>query len=445
MKRTLRTLAVLALTAGMLSAQEMRLSLAQAQAHAAKHNASAQINDLERQVAKANIWQNIAIGLPQVNVAGSYTNNIELPAQFIDFGGTGELTKLTFGTKYASAGNLSASQLVFDGSYFVALLATKVVTQTAELGYQKSLMEVREQVAQAYHLSVVTERNAQSVSSNLELTRKLLMETKALQAEGFLESTDVDQLSLVVSNLENSLDFLNSQKEVSLALLKLQMGVPQTTSVVLTDALEQLVLFTDAGNTLLTKGFDPKNHIDYRTMAVNREGAKLNMHNEWMSFLPRLSLSYGANINYVSQSANVWDPSGTQAANFAFSSWGLNASVPLFTSGRRVAQVKMAQLKLQELDLLLANTESMLSMQYKLARAEYSFALNSYLSQKRNETLAKSIRDRVYAKFKEGVASSQEYTQSENQYQQSVSALLNAANNVLNKRVALEKLLTTFN
>ena len=428
----------------MLSAQEMRVSLANAQAYAAKHNASAQVNDLERQVAKANIWQNIAIGLPQVQVAGSYTNNIELPAQFIDFG-NGELTKLTFGTKFASAGNLSASQLVFDGSYFVALLATKVVSETAELGYQKSLLEVREQVAQAYHLAVVTERNTQSVSSNLELTRKLLVETKALQAEGFLESTDVDQLSLVVNNLENSLAFLNNQKEVSLALLKLQMGVPQATSVVLTDALEQLVLFTESGSALLAQGFEAKNHIDYRTLAVNREGAKLNMQNEWMSFLPRLSLSYGANVNYVSQSANVWDPSGTQAANFAFSSWGLNASVPLFTSGRRVARVKMAQLKLQELDLLLANTESMLSMQYKLARAEYSFALNNYLSQKRNETLAKSIRDRVYAKFKEGVASSQEYTQSENQYQQSVSALLNAANNVLNKRVSLEKLLTTFN
>ncbi len=428
----------------MLSAQEMRVSLANAQAYAAKHNASAQVNDLERQVAKANIWQNIAIGLPQVQVAGSYTNNIELPAQFIDFG-NGELTKLTFGTKFASAGNLSASQLVFDGSYFVALLATKVVSETAELGYQKSLLEVREQVAQAYHLAVVTERNTQSVSSNLELTRKLLLETKALQAEGFLESTDVDQLSLVVNNLENSLAFLNNQKEVSLALLKLQMGVPQATSVVLTDALEQLVLFTESGSALLAQGFEAKNHIDYRTLAVNREGAKLNMQNEWMSFLPRLSLSYGANVNYVSQSANVWDPSGTQAANFAFSSWGLNASVPLFTSGRRVARVKMAQLKLQELDLLLANTESMLSMQYKLARAEYSFALNNYLSQKRNETLAKSIRDRVYAKFKEGVASSQEYTQSENQYQQSVSALLNAANNVLNKRVSLEKLLTTFN
>ena len=434
----------MALTAGMLSAQEMRVSLVNAQAYAAKHNASAQVNDLERQVAKANIWQNIAIGLPQVQLAGSYTGNIELPAQFIDFG-NGELTKLTFGTKYASAGNLSASQLVFDGSYFVALLATKVVSETAELGYQKSLLEVREQVAQAYHLAVVTERNVQAVSANLELTRKLLVETKALQAEGFLESTDVDQLSLVVNNLENSLAFLNNQKEVSLALLKLQMGVPQATSVVLTDALEQLVLFTESGSALLAQGFEAKNHIDYRTLAVNREGAKLNMQNEWMSFLPRLSLSYGANVNYVSQSANVWDPSGTQAANFAFSSWGLNASVPLFTSGKRVARVKMAQLKLQELDLLLANTESMLSMQYKLARAEYSFALNNYLSQKRNETLAKSIRDRVYAKFKEGVASSQEYTQSENQYQQSVSALLNAANNVLNKRVSLEKLLTTFN
>ena len=425
----------------MAQSAQMQVSLAQAQALAMKSNASAQISDLERQVAKTTIWQNIAIGLPQVNVAGSYTNNVELPAQFIDFGGTGELTKLTFGTKYASAGNLSASQLVFDGSYFVALLATKVVTETAELGYQKSLQDVREQVAQAYHLAVVTDRNAQAVSANLELTKKLLDETKVLQKEGFLDATDVDQLALVVGNLENSLGFLNNQKEVTQALLKLQMGVPQATSLTLTDALEALVLFTDAGNALLTQGFDPKNHIDYRTMAVNREGAKLNMQNEWVSFLPKVSVAYGANANYVSQTANVWDPTGTQAANFAFSSWGFNASMPLFTSGRRVARVKQAQLKLQELDLLMANTESMLTMQYKLARAEYSFALNSYLSQKRNEALAKSVRDRMYAKFKEGVASSQEYTQAENQYQQSVSAMLNAANNVLNKRVALEKLL----
>jgi outer membrane protein TolC len=425
----------------MAQSAQMQVSLAQAQALAMKSNASAQISDLERQVAKTTIWQNIAIGLPQVNVAGSYTNNVELPAQFIDFGGTGELTKLTFGTKYASAGNLSASQLVFDGSYFVALLATKVVTETAELGYQKSLQDVREQVAQAYHLAVVTDRNAQAVSANLELTKKLLDETKVLQKEGFLDATDVDQLALVVGNLENSLGFLNNQKEVTQALLKLQMGVPQATTLTLTDALEELVLFTDAGNALLTQGFDPKNHLDYRAMAVNREGAKLNMQNEWVSFLPKVSVAYGANANYVSQTANVWDPTGTQAANFAFSSWGLNASMPLFTSGRRVARVKQAQLKLQELDLLMANTESMLTMQYKLARAEYSFALNSYLSQKRNEALAKSVRDRMYTKFKEGVASSQEYTQAENQYQQSVSAMLNAANNVLNKRVALEKLL----
>jgi outer membrane protein TolC len=59
--------------------------------------------------------------------------------------------------------------------------------------------------------------------------------------------------------------------------------------------------------------------------------------------------------------------------------------------------------------------------------------------------LAKRLRDKARIKFLEGVASSLEYSQAETQYQQTVAAMLASANETLNKRIALEKVLGMYN
>ena len=426
-------------------AQKMEVSLQQAQDYALTNNASIRVGQLELQSAKHMLWQSISAGLPQVMASGGYTDNLALPAQFFDINQDGVIDKLQFGTKYNSIGSLGVQQLVFDGSYVVGLLATQVVQKAAENAYEKTTLEVREAVAQAYHLAIVTERNEKVVQENLRLTKQLHSDAQAMKDAGFIESSDVDQLAIVVGNLENSAAFLANQRSVIHALLTLQMGLSQATELVLTDGLEQLLLFTEEGSALLSAPFDVKNHLDYRNMTVQRQGAILTMQNEKMSFLPRVQFQYGLNQNFVSENANVWNPDFASARNVVFSSWGMNASVPLFTSGRRISRVKQAQIKLREVDILMAQTQDALSMQYQMSRAEYQFSLNQYFSYRRNEQWARSIRDKMYVKFKEGVSSSQEFTQAENQYQQSVTATLNAANQALNKRVALEKFLGKYN
>ena len=86
-----------------------------------------------------------------------------------------------------------------------------------------------------------------------------------------------------------------------------------------------------------------------------------------------------------------------------------------------------------------------LKLQYETSKAEYSYALNSYYTQLRNVEISKKIRDTNSKKFSEGIIGSLEFTQAENQYQDALRSVIDAANNVLDKKVKLEKILGKYN
>ena len=228
-------------------------------------------------------------------------------------------------------------------------------------------------------------------------------------------------------------------------LLKLQCGLSPEVVLTLSTPLEDLLVFANGGQSLLDSPFYVQKHIDYRQLEINRKGQYLNLQNEKMQFLPKLYAGYSFNRQYVSQDANVFNPDGTSANNTNFQSWNLSAQVPVFSSGRKIARVQEQKIKLQELDILLDNTANALALQHYQAQSEYANALKVYRIQTQNVALAKRVMSNTEIRLTEGMASSMDYAQASAQYQQSVAAMLQAANNALNKRVALEKSLGHYN
>ena len=445
MNRISLLFALLASSLASMGQSALTLSLEDAIHYALDHNAQVQIQGLEKKAAEKVLLQNIALGLPSVNMGSNYTDNIELPAQFFDINQDGVIDKLQFGTRYNSVANLSVNQLVFDGSYVVALLATQVLRDMADVSYEKATIDVREQVAQAYHLRVILSENATVLNATLSNTASTLKNMQIMQGEGFVAEEDVDQLAIVYHNLEANLANLESQIQIAELLLKLQCGISPEVTLQLSTSLESLLVHAEAGQSLLGQTFEVQNHIDFRQLRTNRKGQYLNLQNEKMQFLPKLYAGYAYNRQFVSESANVYDPNGVSANNTMFQSWNISAQVPLFQSGRKIARVQEQQIKLQELDLLLANTENALKLQNEQARAEYANALKVYQIQVQNVALAERVMQNTETKLVEGMASSMEYSQASSQYQQSVAAMLQAANTALNKRVALEKSLGAYN
>ena len=431
---------------GQLMAQEsMSVSLAQAQDYAVEHAYSVQNNELEVKKARKVYLENLGRGLPQLSASGNYTYNLERQS-FIAELQPGELGLLQIGAPYSAIGTLNAEQLLFDGSYIVAVLASQVLEENAANDLEKSRIEIRDQIARAYHLVLVSRRTATIIEEDLKFLQQSFEETSKLYEAGFVEEQDKDQLELLVSNLLNNQDYIQKQEQIAMMLLKIRMGIPLETELTLTDDLDGLMLFTESGSSLLDENFVVENHIDYRTLMTREQGQTLNLRNENMQYYPKLKAFY--NLNYNINNQNFWvfqGEQGTDRLDVRWQALGISLSVPILTGGTRNARVKQAQIALEQVGIAKEQLEDNLQLAYAQAKAEYEYALNTYKTQRRNVEIAKNIRDKTIRKYQEGLASSLELTQAENQYQDSLRSAINAANQALDKKVNLEKVLGKYN
>ena len=144
-------LLIVALTAKSQEQQKSySFNLEQAISHALTNNYSVINAGRDIEASKEKKWETTAAGLPQINASLDYTNNFVLqksvvPAEF--FGGNpGEYATVAFGTKHSMIARSTLSQLIFDGSYVVALQASKTYLKFYENAKQKTDVEIKEMV-----------------------------------------------------------------------------------------------------------------------------------------------------------------------------------------------------------------------------------------------------------------------------------------------------------
>ena len=419
-------------------AQE-KFTLASAQEYALDHAYGVQIAELEIQRARQIYLQNLAIGLPQASASGQYIYNVELGALVTDFDGNGVLEELVFGTDYQAQGGLVVNQLIFDGSYVVALMAAKVLKESAEIGMDQSKASLKREVAKAYHLALLSEESVEVLKANKGYLADLAQEMKKMNEAGMVSKADADQMMLNYNNVENALRYTEGQANVAKMLLKLQMGYPVQQELLLADKMEDLVVNAAAAGTLTTVGFDPTKSVDYLGMANQVEGAKLQVLNKQLAYLPSIGVSYQNNIQYMSSESNIF---GDAAVDIPSSLVAGSVSVPLFSSGNGRAQVQEAKIQREQAMIGLQQLEEGLIMQHGALVNEFHQGIANFLAQKENVALAKRIRDQRRKEYDEGLASSMELTQTETQYQEALQAMFMAAQNALDKKSELEYLMT---
>ena len=176
---------------------------------------------------------------------------------------------IEFALQHNADANISASQLLFDGTWIVGLQAAKTYEQVSSKMLTKSQIEIRETVAQAYYLVLVAEENKKILDSTLATINNTLGQTKAFLPNGFVEETDVDQLQLLESNIENRFSMVRRQIDISYNLPKFQIGIDISDKIVLSDKLQDIVNMSLA-KTLTSQSFDYKNHINYSILQTNQ-------------------------------------------------------------------------------------------------------------------------------------------------------------------------------
>jgi len=440
-KKTLLLLFVMSLFSSLAQKLPDAVSLEEAIAYGEQNNRAVQKASMEVQKAYKEKWSTIAIGLPQINASANYQNFIELPTSLIPaqfFGGKeGEFAEVQFGTPQTMDAGVTLQQLVFDGSYIVGLQASNIFLMISQNVLEKTLLEVRKSIVNSYSSVLLIRENIHFLEKNKNNLNKNLEELNQLFRNGFEEEESVEQMRLTLSGIETQLRYAKNLERISLDMLKLLMGFPTQSPLLLSDTLEALTnesLF----NVSTPENFNLDNNIDVKIAQNNLLSESLLYKYERSKSLPRLSAFLNGNYTGNSQSFTFTE---TNQKWFGSALFGVNLQVPLFSSLKRRALSQKAKIAVSQAEAELTETQERVSIEIQAAENDYQLAVENYFTNKENLELATRIKEKNQTKYFEGVASSFELREAQLQLYSAQNNYIKSIQELIQKKLSLETLL----
>ena len=432
---------LLLFSVGQSQEQPNSFSLDEAIAFALENNYSAINADRDILDAKKQKWETIADGLPQISGDISYQNQLKQPVSLIPaefFGGDpGTFVPITFGQPQQANATATLRQQIFDGSYFVGVQATKTFLRYSANNKEKTGLEVRKAVVEAYGNVLLAIEGITILEKNLATLEKNLFETTKIFENGLGDEESVEQLQITFSSLETTYKYSIRLKEITQQMLNLIMGLDIETPIQLTENLDDLTL-KKIDLKLLDSPFSMENNVDYKLALNLNEQRSLELKLAKSRALPTLnafvnygSASFSDSFNFLSGTPEWYNSS----------IMGFDLNIPIFSSLKRRAGTQRAKIALEKAKTQLTEAEEQIRLQVERAKSEYFLAIEQYETSKQNLGLAERIESKNQVKYFEGLASSFDLRQAQIQLYTAQQEYLQSMVDVINTKTALETIL----
>lgn len=435
-----------------LSAQQT-FSLEEAITYGISNQNSIKATDLDIANADSDIKEVRAIGMPKVNGAIDYNYYFYVPKQPVqDFispavysileaeglptttQGPTETFELGFVQPQQLNLGVSASMLVFDGSYTVALKASKLYKELIRKQKDAAVDQVKMNITKAYLAILIAEENKKTISDNINTLSKSLTEVKAMYEAGFMESLDVDRLQLSSDNLNTQLANVDGLIELSKNLLKFQMNYPLDDDINLSEDINQLILKFDAESSFSDIQIDPNQRSEYQILNTTDELNNLDLKRYKAGYLPNLAAF--ASFQESLQRTNLFD--GDQTGFLPTGLLGFKINVPIYDGGEKSAKIQKVKVNIEKINLQKDEFTNGMTLQVKNAQVAMTNAKRNLANRQKALEMNQSIYDRTKIKFTEGVGSSVEVTQAENGLYMAQSEVIAAYYDLLTAKVDLD-------
>jgi outer membrane protein len=430
------TLAITALFGVAQQTQKLSLSMDEAIALAKANNVALKNAQLDIDFANSQVNEIKSQGLPQVSGSASFAHTYQIPTQLIpgDFvGQPGTFIPVQFGVPFNVNAGIGVRQLLFDGTFFLGLKAASEFVNISRLSASSSEIEVKESVIKAYYMALISDENLIQLEASWKNIQKVKEETQAMYNEGFAEKLDVDRITLSAANLELSISQLQNQAKLARQLLLNSVGVDLNQELVLTSALPN-----ENSIDLITETFDPNNRIEMKLLNQQQALNELDLKRYKVGYLPSLygNFSYGtstfASKGQFGDLGNDWYANGT---------YSLGLSLPIFDGFYKKAKVDQAKIQINKTENTKKQATLGMNLQVSQAKTNYANALKGLEIQKKSQALAESIFSTTSIKFKEGLGSSFEMINAENELTQAKTNYLNALYNLNVAKIDFDKAL----
>ena len=424
-------------------------SLNQAVEYGIQNNIGAKNAKLSETEAVARNHELLSIGLPQISGEFNYQYYMIKPispafAQDLALFGLPANTKIYFNLNHNVNTGVSLNQLVYDTRYFIGIQTFKSLIKLSKQSTALTEQDIRYAIMKSYYEVQAAKEILRLLDSNLVVIEKLVYDTKQTFKEGLVEETDVDRLLLGESTLKSQINNTKNLYDLALSALKFNMGLQLTDRIALTDNLENLrKQIPDA----VPFSFDPSQRIESQLIETSIMLKTFDKKQRQAGYYPALYAF--ANFGGGSQVNNFGDffrkqqlAGGATASNWFDQAYvGFTLKIPIYDGGQKEASVKQAKIELEKAKNDLANFKNQSSLQVEAAKTNFATNLGEEQNAKESMRLNNKIFNKTTIKYKEGVSSSFELIQTQQDQTINQIKYFNAVKNVLNSRADLDKAL----
>jgi outer membrane protein len=388
-------------------------------------------------------WETTAVGLPQLNANVSYQNNLKqpttlLPGEIVG-GDSGSFVPVIFGTKQNATLGATLTQLIFDGSYLVGLQAAKTFLDYSENAEEKTQLEVRKGVINAYGSVLLSKELVKIFELNKINLEKNIFETRAFYENGFTEEESVEQLEITLINLETQLK--NSKRTLIIAqqMFNLAIGIDVESEVDMLDNLDSLTQ-ENISLEFLEENINIEDNIDYKIASNFTEQRILELKLEKSYSIPNLA----AFVNYGTQAnSDGFNFFSNDQKWYQSSLLGVSMNIPILSSGLRSARTQQARIALEQAETNLTEAYQRILLEINTAKNNYRFAIEIYNNNKKNLDLSERVEQKNEIKFSEGLSTSFDLRTAQIQLYTAQQNYFEAMLRVITTKADLETVLNT--
>ncbi|MCB9225955.1 MAG: TolC family protein [Chitinophagales bacterium] len=325
------------------------------------------------------------------------------------------------------------NQLIFDARYVYGLKARKVLLQIADQQVEQARIDITEDITKAYYAALISQKAYTLLLENKTTLEEILRDTRATYNVGLIDELSVDRLELNLQNLESEITKLHNQYDLALNNLKFSIGMPQEEELIVTEKLDDI---TSLDNVPILQDIDPNERIEAKLLDNRLEMKKFDIKQVRSNYFPALYAfgNYGTNAQRTK-----FDFFDTNQRWFDFGNLGFSLQIPLFDGLKAYSQIQQKKIEEQMTLNDRENFNEAVQLQFSNAQTQLINAINEYNNQKQNLALANKILNKTRVMFNEGVGSSYELSQAQQEYTTTMINYSQSVYNLLIAKLELEK------
>ncbi len=365
--------------------------------YALNHQVGIRQAQLDEQITDRAIKSRLADWYPQVGFNYNVQHYLQLPVLlFPDLNNpTGPRREIRTGVANSSTGAFTLNQTIFNRDVLLANRTARDVLNQAVQNTANIKINVTVEVSKAFYDLLLTRQQQDILNAQIERLARNLKDAVNQFKSGIVDKTDYQRATIALNNATAQLKQAKEQAIAREAVLKNQMGYPVDRPLTITYDSTRLELDAQLDTNQVVSY---QNRIEYQRLQTTRNLLRAEIDYARWSFLPTVSFFVNYNLLYQNQEF-------TQLYSRVFpnSLFGLTLALPIFQGGKRLQNIKIAELQFERSDWDVTGLRNDINTEFTQALAQYKSDWINYQTLRENVSLAREVYDVIQLQYKSGV------------------------------------------